>query len=483
MIRIMFFLISLLASTTALAGNFSITPLAPVPTAIRPGDTVPIYFSVKNMTKSTRSGYVLSQLPANVQQSSSSALYTNSVCSSPLSLPAGGDCTLVFNITGPVSFNFSLCHGASCTTSSASVALAATQATDWTFPYGTAPSGDVCEPDTTGYATPETMLGSWAMLKAVEMDVASHQLPTMLNSSNVVYAVGTAAVGNYYGYGDCGGGCDSLNGYCFAMKFNTKTSPQYMIFQSVNVGANVNSFDIYMSGGGVGVFPPTKCETFWGTGPSVDWAQHLGDPGTTCDSYFHNFNDINSQYSVTYNGTAYPAEKTLIDACAFATTSGFSGGNFSDITIVPVTCPTALTQVTGLALASTTTTIGTNGGVKQLIPIAKLEASSFTSGTAIPGLVSTQMQDCQTPSSGYCDKGTSTITNYQASISASLTAPLTEPAPNPYCPLNPTAAGFCSTDGCATATNPSSIDYCNQGSGNCLDCDFADQQQWCDCPG
>ena len=477
MIRIMFCLISLLASTTALAGNFSITPLAPVPTAIRPGDTVPIYFSVKNMTKSTRSGYVLSQLPANVQQSSSSSRYPNSVCPSPLSLPAGGECTLVFNIKGPVSFNFSLCNGPSCTNSSASVALA-TQATDSTFPYGTAPSGNVCT-SSDEYATPETMLGSWAMLDAVEMDLASGQLPSVF-SDNVVYAVGTAAVGNYYGYSGCSGGCNQLNGYCFAMKFTTKTTgPKYMIFQSVNIAANDNSFDVYLAGGGSGNYPDS-CKAFWGTGnSSVDWNKHMDDEDTTCASYFNNFTSINSQYSVTYNGTPHPAKTTLSDACTFATTSGFNSENFTGITFVPVTCPTALTQVTGLALASTITTIGTTG--VKLIPIATLTESSFSSGSQITGATTTQMQDCKTPSSGYCGNVTSTITNYQSSISASLTAPLTEPAPNPYCPLNPNQAGFCSTDGCATAMNPSSVDYCNVNETQCLQCGGG--PQWCDCPG
>ncbi len=462
MIRIMCFFISLLASTAVLAGSFSINPLGALPTTIRLGDTVQVKFLVKNLTKSTRSGYVLSPLPANVRQSVSSTF-----CSNPLSLNAGDSCVLAFNFTGPASFDFSLCNGASCTTASASIALATQATTNQTFPYGAAPSGNVCT-SSDQYATPETMLGSWAMLDAVAMDIASGELSSAF-SNNVVYAVGTAAVGNYYGYSGCGEGCNQLNGYCFAMKFTSKTAgPKYMIFQSVNTAANLNSFDIYMAGGGAGNYPD-ECKVFWGTGTSVDWSAHIKD--SSCSTYFANFTPINSQYSVTYNGTPHPAKSTLSDACAFATSSGFNSENFTGITFVPVTCPTALTQVTGVALASTITTIGS--GVK-LIPIAELTESSFTGGTQITGATTTQMQDCKTPSSGYCGNVTSTITNYQSSISASVTAPLLT---NAYCSQNPTKAGFCSWNTCGSAGS----DYCNTDQSTCAACGGG--SQWCECAG
>ena len=176
MIRIMCFLISLLASITVLAGNFSITPLGSLPSRIRPGDTVQVKFLVKNLTQSTRSGYVLSQLPANVQQ-----VFSSSFCSAPLSLKAEESCVLAFNITGPVTFDFSLCAGASCTTASASIALA-TQTIDSTFPYGAATSGNVCT-SIDEFATPETMLGSWAMLEAVDLSIASGELTSTFSNT------------------------------------------------------------------------------------------------------------------------------------------------------------------------------------------------------------------------------------------------------------------------------------------------------------
>jgi len=136
------------------------------------------------------------------------------------------------------------------------------------FPYGSPPTGNVCV-STDYYATPETMLGSWAMIQATTMDTQGSVLPSFLSDTNTVYAVGTAALGDQLGIASCSGGCNQLNGYCFALKFNGKTPYPYMIFQSVNIGANPDTFDIYMAGGGSGAFP-APCQTFWGTGGAVN---------------------------------------------------------------------------------------------------------------------------------------------------------------------------------------------------------------------
>lgn len=462
---IIFLLLSAINITEIFAGNFSITPVGKIPSSILINNTINVYFKVTNLTSSTRKGYYLSPLPANVTQLFSSALYSTPICTNPLTLGPNASCLLMFKITGPASFNFSLCNGGSCTRSSLSVNLQKEVMLDSSFPYGSAPEGNVCV-SSDYYATPETMLGSWAMLQAVDMDIASGQLPSAFKD-NIVYAVGTAAVGNYYGYNNCGGGCNQLNGYCFAIKFNTKSTYSYMIFESVNIGANTNSFDIYMAGGGCGAFC-NSCGQFWGTN-TIPWSDHILN--SSCAAYFANANNINSAYSVTYNGQAHPAKTTLLDACTFSSSSvsGFNTQNFDNIVFVPVTCPQALTQVTGLALPSSVQTIGTNN--IPLIPISSLTESSFTGPNAITSATTTQMQDCKTPSSGYCGNVASSIPNYQASISASTTAPLIE---NGYCEKNPGIAGFCSWNSCGDSGST----YCNSDRYACQhDCGG----EWCTC--
>jgi hypothetical protein len=90
----------------------------------------------------------------------------------------------------------------------------ATESNDPLFPYNTSPTGNVCV-SSDYYATPETMLGSWAMLKAVEFDVKNGVLPSLLTTQNVVYAVGTAALGNELGIANCGGGCNGIRGQIY----------------------------------------------------------------------------------------------------------------------------------------------------------------------------------------------------------------------------------------------------------------------------
>jgi hypothetical protein len=93
---------------------------------------------------------------------------------------------------------------------------------DPNFPYGSSPTGNVCV-STDYYATPETMLGSWAMIQALTMDAQESVLPGFLSGTNTVYAVGTAAIGDQLGIANCSTGCNELNGYCFALKFANKT--------------------------------------------------------------------------------------------------------------------------------------------------------------------------------------------------------------------------------------------------------------------
>lgn len=343
---------------------------------------------------------------------------------------------------------------------------------DPNFPYAQAPTGNVCV-SSDYYATPETMLGSWAMIQAVADDVRGNVLPSFMTNTNVVYAVGTAAIGNALGLSNCGGGCNQLNGYCFALKFNTKNSYPYMIFQSVNIGANDNSFDIYMAGGGSGAFP-APCQQFWGTGPNVNWANHIED--SSCAGYFGDYSSINSSYSVTYQGTPHPAKETLMNACTFASSgqSGFNTENFSNVSVVAVSCPQSLIQITGVEIPSTVTTIG-NQSIHNL---STLTDNDFTK-SSITGITTTQMQDCKTPSSGYCNNVPVSVPNYEASISADLSAPLlTGPPPsNTYCQSNPNAQ-YCSwNNGISSAGG----EYCNANSAQCIGCGGG--SKWCVCNG
>ena len=340
------------------------------------------------------------------------------------------------------------------------------------FPYGSSPVGNVCV-SSDYYATPETMLGSWAMLEAVSMDTQGSVLPTFLNTTNTVYAVGTAAIGDQLGISNCSGGCNALNGYCFALKFNKKTSYPYMIFQSVNIGANTDSFDIYMAGGGSGAFP-APCQTFWGTNSSVNWANHIQD--SSCEGYFGDYSSINSSYSVTYNSVIHPAKETLQNACTFAsaTGSGFNTQNWNNVSVIPVTCPTSLVQITGVEIPASVTRIG-NQAIHNLSTITDQD---FAVSTINP-VTTTQMQDCKTPSSGYCGNVSVSVTNYEASISADLTKPLLSgpPPSSTYCQQNPSISGYCSWNNGISSAGGS---YCNANATQCLACSPG-ASKWCIC--
>jgi hypothetical protein len=371
---------------------------------------------------------------------------------------------------------------------------------DVNFPYGTAPQGNVCVGQDY-YATPETMLGSWAMQEAVEHDHNAGELPEFLYQAGIVYAVGTASIAERLGIPDCDFGCDEINGYCFAIQFNDPSlaNNPFMIFQSVDTAALENSFDIYLPGGGSGAFPG-YCTAFWGTDGSVDWnasIQNTSTPGD-CLEYFNHFQPVHSDYVVIYNGMAYPARQTLIDACNFAHDSGYNRKNFSNISVVPVTCPTALSQVTGIKQNQSVNTIGT----KPIQTLNTLTLESFvTNNVALTCTCesppcrectsTTQMQDCKTPSAGYCNSITpgTTVPNYEASISATLQNPILVKLPPSvnYCFNHPSFVGsFCSWDDGATNPDPG---YCSQSISNCLrtdpeGCSVESPAQWCTCqPG
>jgi hypothetical protein len=281
-------------------------------------------------------------------------------------------------------------------------------------------------------------------------------------------------MGNFYGINDCSGGCDKLNGYCFALKFYTdatyttaKSPYPYMIFQSVNIAANVNSFDIYMPGGGCGAFcnaPDDYCAQFWGAG---DWST----PGAVTS-----VSSLSHRYSVTYdNGTdttTYYGDETFNNAATWINTdSNFPVANYY-VAAIPVTCPSALTQVSGIALDESVTTIGN----QALTTLTSLTDADFSSSAAIQ-VSTTSMQDCKTPSSGYCGKDSTTVSNYDAYISASTTEPLlVGSADGEYCSQNPSVSGYCSWDDGSTAGS----DYCNTDKSTCLGC--GNSPKWCTCP-
>ncbi|MCX7115032.1 MAG: hypothetical protein NTW08_03885 [Gammaproteobacteria bacterium] len=459
---------------------YAFVPTTPTTVHVPGFGSTTIEYQVTNQTKRART---LALSPAiGVTQNTDSGH-----CANPFYLTPNGSCLLSLSVsrehfipsaTGTAlpevcktpSSKHQLCAQASLASSIQLKLLGGTsQQAD--FPYGSAPEGDVCVSTSSYYATPETMLGSWAMLQGIALDASAGALPTFMTPDNTVYAVGTAALGQQLGISNCDGGCNQLNGYCFAVRFNGKSSYPYMIFQSVNIAANNNSFDIYMAGGGAGAYP-NQCKVFWGTGTSVDWSFNIEN--STCDTYFNGFSTIDSAYTVTYNSVVHPAKQTLIDACAFASAgaSGFNTQNWSNLSVVPVTCPQALTQVTGVQQPSDITTVGT----QKVYALNTLTTQNFDQST-IAGVTTTQMQDCNTPSSGYCGNVSQSVPNYQASISATLTAPLlTSPPPaTNYCQPNPTITGFCSwSHGLSDGS-----DYCNQSESICISC--GNSAQWCKC--
>jgi hypothetical protein len=107
------------------AANFSITPNGALPTTITPGQNIPAYYTLTNMTSTQRNGYVIQGLPIVVTQNSSAPN-----CSNPINLAPYASCQLQLDITGPVTSSFAICKGSSCTTVSVplSVSVSSTPA-------------------------------------------------------------------------------------------------------------------------------------------------------------------------------------------------------------------------------------------------------------------------------------------------------------------------------------------------------------------
>jgi hypothetical protein len=470
----------LLPATLTHAGTrapFSLSPTTST-TVFNSGEVPAVVeYLVTNRTKFTRTLTMVS-IPGATQNTSAGK------CANPFVLQPQSSCLLSLNVDrhhfkgstgGPI-----VCKTKGPNDNSASSFLCSRPShidilevvTDPNFPYGSPPKGNVCVSSPTYYATPETMLGSWAMIDAVHIDALGNALPSFLNDTNVVYAVGTAALGDQLGIPNCSGGCNQLNGYCFALKFNGKTPYPYMIFQSVNIAATPNTFDIYMAGGGSGAFP-NACKVFWGTGDNINWGENIEN--SSCEVYFDHYSSIDSDYSVTYKNVPHTAKTTLQNACAFASspTSGFNTQNWPNVSVVPVSCPESLTQISGVRLPGSITTIGN----QTILNLNTLTDNSFATSTITP-VSTTQMQDCQTPSSGYCNNVSASVPNYQASISANLTNPLLSgPSPDStFCQENPTVSGYCSWNNGESSGGGS---YCNANSTQCINC--GNSSKWCTC--
>lgn len=103
-------------TTNAFAGsNFDIapTPGRPFPTSVTPGATVSAFYTIRNNTSSTRSGYSVKGLPKSVSQNTTDP--TN--CAALVSLTAHSSCILQLDISGEAKSEFALCKGMSCTKS------------------------------------------------------------------------------------------------------------------------------------------------------------------------------------------------------------------------------------------------------------------------------------------------------------------------------------------------------------------------------
>jgi hypothetical protein len=361
-------------------------------------------------------------------------------------------------------------------------------ALDVNFPYGQPPAkgSEICASSSTNFSTPETLMGSWAMRAATCYDEQKGNLPNFMNKKNTAYAVGTAAVGDLLGLSNCKTGCDELNGYCFAMRINDKVKNQdafqYVIFQTVNIGAAPNTFDLYIAGGGCGAFCQS-CANFWGG--NIDWSQHILDKPFegNCDAYFNQYKNFTPQYQASYNGKAYGALETLKNACKFTQDSQFNHANFKDVSVIPVTCPQSLVQISGIGATPNPLKVGK----LNIIELNKIAKTDFDTDTAFQihqgtsnyqGFATTQMQDCQIPSSGYCNKPSTNLSpNYTVSISANLSGPIVSAPPPSYefCQNNPGLTGYCSWDNGKTNAGG---EYCNADQGQCTkDCNGS----WCSC--
>lgn len=111
-------IITLITSPSFAGQNFLIAPNGSQPSVITAGSTVTANYLLTNLTNSTRSGYSIRGLPATVVQDTSPGN-----CPILINLAAKASCNLVFTISAPVSSNFAICKGNSCTTASQPISV------------------------------------------------------------------------------------------------------------------------------------------------------------------------------------------------------------------------------------------------------------------------------------------------------------------------------------------------------------------------
>jgi hypothetical protein len=108
--RLVYVTMLLFSISDAFAANFNIAPYGVMPTAVHRGETVSAYFTVTNLTSTSRNGYTVEKLPATVTQNT-----TPPNCSNPINLGPNASCQLQLDITGAVSARVGVCKGSSCT--------------------------------------------------------------------------------------------------------------------------------------------------------------------------------------------------------------------------------------------------------------------------------------------------------------------------------------------------------------------------------
>lgn len=106
-------------STSFAAANFNITPKTgtTLPTSVTPGGNAFAFYTVTNLTRTTRNNYTVQGLPATVSQNTTHSTYPD-ICANPVTLASKASCTLVLDIRGEAKANFALCNGMNCTTAS-----------------------------------------------------------------------------------------------------------------------------------------------------------------------------------------------------------------------------------------------------------------------------------------------------------------------------------------------------------------------------
>jgi hypothetical protein len=122
-------LILFFAQNVFAAANFTIAPTSTLPTTVLPGQSVSAFYTLTNMTNTTRAGYVIQGLPGTVIQNT-----TPPYCTNPVNLAPHASCQLCLDVSGAASANIALCKGSSCTTASSPLNVSVTPVTVPTGP-------------------------------------------------------------------------------------------------------------------------------------------------------------------------------------------------------------------------------------------------------------------------------------------------------------------------------------------------------------